>query len=71
MDGIWPITMAFSLPLSKAAKKLSPKRPTASLLGPHTLSSACGVLGINFIFLVLGLVALWQQDWFQCRMVRA
>ncbi|KAL7521821.1 hypothetical protein ACHAWX_006509 [Stephanocyclus meneghinianus] len=68
MDGIWPITMAFSLPLSKAAKALSPKRPTASIIGPHTLSSACGVLAINFLFLVIGLAFLWNQDWFQCRM---
>eukprot|EP00804_Cyclotella_cryptica_P002461 CCRYP_019179-RA/>CCRYP_019179-RA protein AED:0.07 eAED:0.07 QI:2354/1/1/1/0.93/0.75/16/397/909 len=68
MDGIWPITMAFSLPLSKAAKTLSPKRPTASILGPHTLSSACGVLSINFLFLVIALALLWKQDWFQCRM---
>jgi cation-transporting ATPase 13A3/4/5 len=68
MDGIWPITMAFSLPLSKAAKKLSPKRPTASVLGPQTLSSACGVLAINFLFLVFALLLLWNQDWFQCRM---
>lgn len=59
--------MAFSLPLAKAAKKLSTKRPTASLLGPHTLASACGILAINFIFLVIALAALWSQDWFQCR----
>jgi cation-transporting ATPase 13A3/4/5 len=67
MDGIWTITMSFSLPLAQAAKKLSPKRPTASILGPHTLASACGVLGINFLFLVIGLLALYSQDWFQCR----
>lgn len=67
IDGFWAITLAFSLPLAKAAKKLSTKRPTASLLGPHTLSSACGILAINFLFLVFGLLALWSQDWFQCR----
>jgi len=67
MDGIWTITMAFSLPLAEAAKKLSPKRPTASILGPHTMASACGILGINFLFLVIGLLALYSQDWFQCR----
>ena len=67
IDGIWTVTMAFSLPLAKAAKKLSFKRPTASILGPHTLSSACGILAINFLFLVFGLVALFHQDWFQCR----
>ena len=67
MDGIWTTTMAFSLPLSKAARKLSNLRPTASILGPHTMSSACGVLAINIIFLILALNALWVQDWYQCR----
>jgi hypothetical protein len=67
MDGLWTISMAFALPLAKAAKKLSSSRPTASLLGPHTLSSACGVLSINILFLALGLAALWSQPWFQCR----
>ena len=59
--------MAFSLPLSKAAVKLGLKRPTASILGPHTLFSACGVLAINFLFLALALVILHHQDWYQCR----
>jgi cation-transporting ATPase 13A3/4/5 len=68
LDGIWPITMAFSLPLSRAAKKLSKKHPTASILSPHTLFSACGVLAINVLFLVISLVMLFNQDWFQCRM---
>lgn len=67
MDGIWTISMAFSLPLAHAAKKLSANRPTASLLGPHTMISACGVLVINFFFLMTALLLLWEQDWFQCR----
>lgn len=67
MDGLWPITMAFSLPLSRAAKRLSKKHPTASILSPHTLSSACGVLGINVMFLVISMFLLYAQDWYQCR----
>jgi len=67
MDGIWTLTLAFSLPLAKAAKKLSPKWPSGSILGTHTLTSAIGILVINFLFLVFGLSALWHQDWFQCR----
>ena len=62
-----PITMAFSLPLSKAASKLGSRRPTSSILGAHTVSSACGVLVIHFFFLVMAFVLLYQQDWFQCR----
>jgi magnesium-transporting ATPase (P-type) len=67
LDGLWSITMAFSLPLSKAASRLSPVRPTASLLGAHTLFSACGILAWNFLFLVIALLTLFSQDWFQCR----
>jgi cation-transporting ATPase 13A3/4/5 len=67
MNGFWTITMAFSLPLAKAAKTLSKKRPTASLLGVHTLSSACGIIIINFLFVVFGLLALFGQEWFTCR----
>jgi len=57
LDGLWPITMAFSLPLSRAATKLSKKHPTASILSPHTLFSAIGVLTINFLFLVGAMVS--------------
>lgn len=67
MDGVWTITLSFALPLAQAAKRLAPKRPTASVLGLHTLSSTLGVLVINFIFLVIAFVALNQQDWYQCR----
>ena len=66
-DGIWSITMAFSLPLSKAAKRLSPIRPTASLLGSPTMFSACGLLAWNILFMIIALLALFSQDWFQCR----
>lgn len=67
MDGIWVIIMAFTLPLAKAAKKLAPSRPTSSLLGPHTMTSAIGILAINFFFVAIALWLLHQQDWFQCR----
>jgi predicted P-type ATPase len=67
MDGFWVVSMAFSLPLAKAAKKLSPERPTASLLGPHTMFSACGVLALNFAFMIISLSALFHQDWYHCR----
>lgn len=67
MDGIWTISLAFSLPLARAAPKLADTRPTASLLGLHTMSSVLGVLALNFIFTVSALGYLWNQDWFQCR----
>ena len=71
MDGVWTVSLAFTLPLSRAAKKLSPTRPTASVLGLQTLSSVCGILLINFLFMVGGLAYLFQQDWFACRMWEA
>lgn len=67
MDGFWVITMAFSLPFADVAKKLAPTRPTSSILGPHTLASVLGVLLINFLYLVLALGILYQQDWYSCR----
>ena len=67
MDGIWTVSLAFTLPLSRAASKLSPSRPTASVLGLQTVCSACGVLAINFLFQVGVVAYLWHQDWFSCR----
>jgi cation-transporting ATPase 13A3/4/5 len=67
MDGFWVITMAFSLPYADVAPKLAPNRPTSSILSLHTLASTLGVLLINFLFLVLALGVLFQQDFFQCR----
>ncbi|KAL3912222.1 MAG: hypothetical protein SGILL_006969, partial [Bacillariaceae sp.] len=68
MDGIWTIPLAFTLPLAKAANKLSPTRPTASLFGLHTLSSWFGVYFLNLAFMVGSFFYLFGQDWFQCRM---
>jgi magnesium-transporting ATPase (P-type) len=44
LDGFWSVSMAFSLPLAKSASRLTPRRPTDSLLGPETLMSVCGIL---------------------------
>jgi hypothetical protein len=68
MDGIWSVSLAFALPLSAAAPKLVQSRPTASILGLQTVSSAVGILLINFLYLVGALAYLWSQDWFACRM---
>jgi magnesium-transporting ATPase (P-type) len=67
MDGFWVISMSFTLPLAKAARKLPQTRPTSSVLGPHTLSSILGILFLNFIFTVIALLVLFHQDFFQCR----
>jgi predicted P-type ATPase len=67
MDGLWVIGMSFTLPLAKAAKKLSRSRPTASLLGPHTFMSVFGVWVINVSFILIGLSILYKQPWMPCR----
>jgi hypothetical protein len=65
--GFWVIGMVFTLPLARAALKLSPVRPTASVLGAQTMFSACGVLALNVAFTAISLAALFHQDWYQCR----
>lgn len=67
MDGIWTVTMAFTLPLAKPAEYLSATLPTSSILGWQTLSSTIGVLFINFAFTVMAILALMGQDWYACR----
>jgi magnesium-transporting ATPase (P-type) len=69
MDAGWTITLAFSLPLAQSAARLSKTRPTASVLGTHTLVSSLGVLGLNFIFLVGALSYMSRQDWYQASLV--
>jgi predicted P-type ATPase len=69
MDGIWTVSLAFALPLARAEKKLSPTRPTASILGLQTVSSVVGILCLNFLVIIGSLFYLWNQDWFQCRKV--
>jgi magnesium-transporting ATPase (P-type) len=61
IDGIWPITLSFSLASAKAAKKLSTCRPTASLFGIRTLCSVCGMLAWNVIFIAIALDTLFSQ----------
>lgn len=65
--GFWVLSMAFTLPLAKAAKILAPERPTSSLLGAYTMSSVLGVLALNVSFTAIAMAALYHQDWYQCR----
>ena len=67
MDGFWMVFMSFLLPFARAAENLAASRPTASLLGPITMSSTCGILFLNVGFAILSLLVLFRQDWFQCR----
>ena len=67
MDGVWMMSMAFTLPLARAEKRLSSRRPTSSLLGMNTMATVLGVLIINFCFTCIALGTLTVQDWYQCR----
>jgi hypothetical protein len=67
MDGIWTVSIAGALPLSRAVTRLAKSRPTASVLSPQTIASVVGILAINFLFLVGALFYLNDQDWYQCR----
>jgi hypothetical protein len=67
IDAVWVICMAYTLPLARSATTLANTRPTASLLGPQTVSSAGGIIIIHFTFTVIALAMLFGQEWFQCR----
>eukprot|EP00457_Paulinella_chromatophora_P000918 gb/GEZN01000920.1/.p1 GENE.gb/GEZN01000920.1/~~gb/GEZN01000920.1/.p1 ORF type:complete len:1052 (+),score=142.19 gb/GEZN01000920.1/:316-3156(+) len=69
MDFVWTTSMAYTLALSLPSTSLAPARPTSSVLGAYTVSSFAGILFWNWFFLCMGLVALFHQDWFQCRQV--
>jgi len=62
LDGILVVPLAFTLPLATAADRLGPTRPTASLLGPQTMASACGMLAIHLTCLCIALLVLRNQD---------
>lgn len=59
--------MAYTLPLSKAAKKLAKTRPASSLLGTQTVSSVVGVFLFHLIFTIVALFCLFNTSWFPCR----
>jgi magnesium-transporting ATPase (P-type) len=61
------IPLGFSLALAKAARDLTPRSPTSSLLSMETVIGSGGILCGNFVFIVVGLVTLWKQEWFSCR----
>jgi magnesium-transporting ATPase (P-type) len=69
LDCVWSTTLGFSIPLATAASRLSPRRPTSSLISLETLASVGGTLIWHFVFLTIGFSALWHQEWFSCRKI--
>ncbi|KAJ3104777.1 hypothetical protein HDU97_008845 [Phlyctochytrium planicorne] len=60
------IPLSWALTMAKPAARLAKTRPTARLLGPETIISVVGQIFINIIFLILGVVLLFNQEWFRC-----
>jgi cation-transporting ATPase 13A3/4/5 len=55
-----------ALTLAKPAPRLARTRPTARLLGHETVVSVCGQILINIVFLIGGVVLLFNEPWFVC-----
>lgn len=67
LDGVFVVILSYCLGLSLPAEKLTPHRPTASLLGWTTMLSVMGPVIINIIFLCVALGILMKEDWMECR----
>ncbi|CAO3638867.1 unnamed protein product [Cunninghamella echinulata] len=66
IDVFITVFMTWALSQSKAADRLEPIRPTARILGPQTLTSCFGLVGINWIYLAAAFAMLFKQSWFRC-----
>ncbi|KAJ1921082.1 hypothetical protein H4219_000940 [Mycoemilia scoparia] len=66
IDSFIAVGLMFALTQSKPAKTLAACRPTAKLLGAHTLASLWGQILINFVFLVGLMGLLFRQSWYRC-----
>ncbi|KAI8368373.1 hypothetical protein EDC96DRAFT_441550 [Choanephora cucurbitarum] len=66
IDVLITVLLTWAVSQSHAAKRLEGQRPTARLLGPQTLSSAMGIVAINWLFLIGAFVMLFKQAWFRC-----
>ncbi|KAJ1673939.1 hypothetical protein EV182_004284, partial [Spiromyces aspiralis] len=66
IDSFIAVGLMFALTQAKPARTLAACRPTAKLLGAHTLASLWGQILINFVFLVGLMGLLFRQSWFRC-----
>eukprot|EP00922_Rhytidocystis_sp_ex-Travisia-forbesii_P049760 GHVS01074036.1.p1 GENE.GHVS01074036.1~~GHVS01074036.1.p1 ORF type:complete len:1223 (-),score=107.80 GHVS01074036.1:142-3810(-) len=67
VDCITNIAMSIAMLQSRPAKKLSASRPTAKLLGTETVLSLTFQIITNWIFVIVVVAVLFQQDWFRCK----
>ncbi|KAI9468142.1 hypothetical protein BX667DRAFT_534492 [Coemansia mojavensis] len=66
VDSIITVGLCISVTQAKTARQLAPSRPTARLIGAHTLSSIWGQTFINYAFLYGMMGLLFRQSWFRC-----
>ncbi|KAJ2860082.1 hypothetical protein GGH94_005726, partial [Coemansia aciculifera] len=66
IDSFIAVGLCIALTQAQTARTLAPSRPTARLIGSHTLASIWGQTAINYAFL-FGLIGLlFNQHWFRC-----
>ncbi|KAI8076794.1 uncharacterized protein BX664DRAFT_343939 [Halteromyces radiatus] len=66
VDVLITVLLTIALSRAKAADRLENIRPTAQILGPQTLASCLGIVGINWIYVCCAFYMLFQQSWFRC-----
>ncbi|PVV01389.1 hypothetical protein BB560_004192, partial [Smittium megazygosporum] len=66
IDAFITVGISLAVSLSKSAKYLASKRPTAKILGPQTLASSIGQVILNWIFMISAFLWLFRQPWYRC-----
>ncbi|KAJ1644375.1 hypothetical protein LPJ64_003941 [Coemansia asiatica] len=66
IDSFITVGLCIAVTQAQTARKLAPSRPTARLIGAHTLASIWGQTAINYAFLYGMMGLLFRQSWFRC-----
>ncbi|KAJ2077830.1 hypothetical protein H4R24_004885 [Coemansia sp. RSA 988] len=66
IDSFITVGLCIAVTQAQTARTLAPSRPTARLIGAHTLASIWGqtLVNISFLYGIMGL--LFRQSWFRC-----
>ncbi|KAJ2559837.1 hypothetical protein EV175_000151 [Coemansia sp. RSA 1933] len=66
IDSFIVVGLCIAVTQAQTARRLAPSRPTARLIGVHTLASIWGQTVINYAFLFGLMGLLFRQSWFRC-----
>ncbi|KAJ2158385.1 hypothetical protein GGF46_003810 [Coemansia sp. RSA 552] len=66
VDSFIAVGLSMAVTQAQTARTLAPSRPTARLLGAHTLASIWGQTLINLSFMFGAIGLLFAQEWFRC-----